>query len=178
MDEAAFNETVERLKKVNGIISNLDPAIRAEAFELLAPYVTGGGATEAEASEGDGDAAAATRKASGGAVDYNVLIEKFESDKDYENAMLVLAIVYDRHGRGPMQLSHIKVVSEEFNLTVPERLDKFFGPAKRGVNKTDKKEVLRKQSDGWKITPSGEAWLKHTYGVTRGKKPLPAAAES
>jgi hypothetical protein len=39
--------------------------------------------------------------------------------------------------------------------------------------KRDGKEVLRKQTDGWKITPSGEAWLKTTYGVSRGKEPLP-----
>jgi hypothetical protein len=172
MDEAALNEIVGRLKKVNGIISKLDPAIRAEAFELLAPYVAGGEATEDEPAEGDGEGGAANRKR-GVVIDYDMLTEKFESDKDADNAMLSLAICLDRHGRGPFRMSQIKDVAQEFSLSVADRLDMTFKGAKR-----DGKDVLRKQSDGWKITPSGETWLKTTYGVTRGKKPLPDDAGS
>lgn len=172
MDEATFNETVERLKKVSGIIADLDEAIRADAFEILVPYVIGGEADDAEADEGEANASAKRRKARSEKVDYDHLIEEYESDKDSENAKLSLAILFDRHGRGPFQMSHIKNIADEFNISVPVRLDMTF----KGAAKQDGKEVLRKQSDGWKVTPAGETWLKTTYGVAKGKKPLPTTS--
>ena len=39
MDEQGFNNALERLKRVNEVVETLDPAVRASAFELLAPYI-------------------------------------------------------------------------------------------------------------------------------------------
>jgi hypothetical protein len=167
MDEKSFDQTVERLKKVNEVIAGLDEAIRADAFSVLKPYVTDGGGASAE-SEDDLDGATANDAGAQKPVTgFDVLIEKHESHKDSENAMLALAIFYGRHGRGPFQLSQIKAVADEFNLTVPKRIDNFFARAKR-----DGKDVVRKQSDGWKVVPYGDEWLKTTYNVTRGKLPV------
>jgi hypothetical protein len=41
MDEKEFSEAVERLKEVNKIVSELDPAIRSQAFVALSRYVSG-----------------------------------------------------------------------------------------------------------------------------------------
>jgi len=171
VDESQYQRAVERLTKVNDVIAKLEPAIQSEAFSILKPWVVAeGGDGEAEAGTGGGGETEHP-KPRGGPVDYDVLIEKHESDKDYENATLALAIVYDRHGRGPFDLQPINAVAKEFNLTIPKRLDKFLNGAKRDGN-----EVLRKQAEGWKVTPSGEKWLKGKYGVTRGKKPLATEA--
>lgn len=51
MNEDQYNETVERLRAANEIIKELDPAIRAEAFSILRPHITG----EAAVSNGSGN---------------------------------------------------------------------------------------------------------------------------
>jgi hypothetical protein len=166
MDEQAFAAAVERLKELNKVISGLDPTIRADAFKLLQGYV-GADASEAIDDEDEAESAEVKKSSSGSKVDFDKLIETHESDKDADNAVLALAITYARHGKGPFAMTVIKGVANEFNLTVPARPDMFFKGHKR-----QEKEILRKQADGWKITPSGETWLKETYGVGRGKQPL------
>ncbi len=39
MDEQRFNDALERLNRVNEVVEKLDPAIRAAAFNVLAPYI-------------------------------------------------------------------------------------------------------------------------------------------
>jgi hypothetical protein len=171
MNEQEFKDAVDRLNAVNEVVESLDASIRQDAFELLKPYIVGGVALADEIGD-DGTEEDDTEKpdsrAGRGTVDFDKLIEVHESDTDHENALVALAIAYARHGKGPYELSVIKAVADEFSLTVPSRLDMTFKRLKR-----DDKEVLRKQSDGWKVTPSGEAWLKSTYGVSRGKTPPP-----
>src|SRR5688572_24090794 len=41
MDDNDLDDVVKRLKQVNNIISELDPAIRAPAFATLQPWVVG-----------------------------------------------------------------------------------------------------------------------------------------
>lgn len=39
MNEQRFNDALERLNRVNEVVEKLDPAIRAAAFNVLAPYI-------------------------------------------------------------------------------------------------------------------------------------------
>jgi hypothetical protein len=39
MDEQRFDDALERLNRVNAVVEKLDPAIRAAAFNVLAPYI-------------------------------------------------------------------------------------------------------------------------------------------
>jgi hypothetical protein len=168
MDQGKFAETVKRLEEVDAVIKKLDPAIRSDAFGLLKGYVAGGRISvdlpDDEDDELD-EERTPKRQQRGGALDVDALVEEFETDKDVDNALLALAIYYGRHGRGPFKMTALKSIATELKLTVPDRLDMTF---KAGAKK-DGKEVLRKQADGWKVTPSGETWLKTTYGVSRGK---------
>jgi hypothetical protein len=182
--EEQFREQVTRLHAVNREIAKLDPAIRASAFALLEPYIAevgniGLSAERKSASAGQKAArqsARPRRQASelpvvSATEGEEALLEAHLSDADHENAMLALAILYSRHGRGPYQLAHISAVAKQFHLNVPVRLDMSFKKAKRGDQNA---LVLRRQADGWKIMPSGETWLKATYGVSLGRSPLPA----
>jgi hypothetical protein len=40
LDDREFSEAVERIKEVNQVVSDLDPAIRSQAFAALSPYVS------------------------------------------------------------------------------------------------------------------------------------------
>jgi hypothetical protein len=173
MDEPTYNDCVARLNSVNAVISKLDPAIRSDAFALLKPYVTdvtSGRGGEAMDDEDDRDGAGTGAVASG-ATDDERLVEKFESDKEFENALLALAIFYGRHGRAQFTMATIRGIAREFNLDIPDRVDVTLSGMKREGNK-----LLRKQANGdFKVTPGGETWLKSTYGVTKGKQPVGAA---
>jgi hypothetical protein len=189
MDESSFKERVRRIQEINYVVSKLDPAIRGEAFEMLKGYVTGGDADEpsrkgrqqsaTRATNGKQTGRSPTKKVAtpkGPIVAEPVegedeLLEKHLSDADHENAMLAVAILYARHGRGPFKIAHVAGVAKQYNLNVPARLDMFFKTAKRGDPKS---LVMRKLAEGWKIMPSGEAWLKDTYGVRMGRTPLPS----
>ncbi len=189
MNETHFKESVKRIQEIDNVVSKLDPAIRGEAFALLKGYVTGDDATTRPPNGGQLPATgaihttqirkpppkkpappkglAAVEPADG----EDELLEKHLSDADHENAMLAVAILYARHGRGPFKMVHITGVANQHNLNVPARLDMFFKSAKRGESKA---LVIRRVADGWKIMPGGEAWLKETYGVAMGRSSLPS----
>jgi hypothetical protein len=50
LDDREFSEAVERIKEVNQVVSDLDPAIRSQAFAALSPYVSD--STTAHLSQG------------------------------------------------------------------------------------------------------------------------------
>ena len=103
-------------------------------------------------------------------ADVQALVDKFESHADIENALLVLAIIFMQHGRGPFTTTLVKSIATEHNLPIPQRVDVSFRNIKR-----DGSDLLRKGADGrWKITPGGENWIKETYSVKRGSAPIPS----
>ncbi len=174
MDEAEFKEAAKRLEQVNAVVSRLDPAMRDEAWTILRGYVSGQ-THEANPPDGKGPPKKGSPKASKKAPkkpppsspppdsSEEELIERFESDVDAENLSLVLAIFYRRHGRGPVTTATLKMLAAGLDIDVPDRPD---------MTLKRRKAHIRKQGDGWKITPGGESWLKETYGVKRGKAPL------
>jgi hypothetical protein len=174
MDEPTFKARVARLEEVNAVIAKVEEAIRAEAFDLLKPYISGDAVEgEPDVSNTDGNGGSGSnggsgrRRRSGGAFDAEALVDDHESDNEADNVYLCLAIFYARHGRGPFTMPQLKTIAQEFGLAIPGRHDNTIRDAKR-----DGKAVVRKGADGWKITPGGETWLKETYKVTRGHGPL------
>jgi hypothetical protein len=171
VNDSDFKERARRLAEVNGVISKLDEAIRADAFELLKDYVTAGASDDdANGDDGvNGDGKQQPRPR-GGKFNPEALVEQHETDVDHDNATLVLAIFYGRHGRGPFKHAHLKAIATEFNITaVPDRMDIFLTGAKRGEPKAS---IIRKQADGMKVTTAGGTWLASKYGVSLGKQPL------
>lgn len=181
MNEAQYQQTIERISAVNEVIRDLDPAIRAEAFSILKPYVTGTTDLDADpedqrddedgaSSRGRGESHRSARRVQR-ALNLDEMVEKYSSEKDYENARLALAVYFHRHGKGPFDLKHVRALGvNELNLDLPDRIDMSLKRTKH-----DGKLVLRKQADGtYKVTPSGERYLKETYGATKGRAAPPA----
>src|SRR5512143_1419511 len=101
MDETAFKEFAKRLKSASKVIEELDPVLREDAWAMLRPFVS---PDEEPTHEKHGDQKrqgrdGSVRSKSG--VSEDVLIEEHESDKESDNLYLTLAILYQRHGRGP-----------------------------------------------------------------------------
>lgn len=168
MDETAFKELTRRLKSASKVIEELDPVLREDAWAMLRPFVS---PDEEPAHEKHEDRKRQGRDGSGSSksgVSEDVLIEEHESDKEADNLYLTLAILYQRHGRGPFSLELIKSVAKSLDLTLPNRPDVTF--------RNTTKKVVRKQDNGYKIQPSGETWLKENYKVKKGKQPLPSGS--
>src|SRR5215475_3185123 len=103
MENIAFQERVKRLKEVNDVIKDLDPAIREAALPLLAEYVTGQriapAATGQRLDNGGGGSSAAE-----GATEFFV---KFPEGKPSDNVICIAAYLYSQYGAEAFKLDEI-----------------------------------------------------------------------
>lgn len=162
MDEKAFNELSKRLRAANKLIADLEPELREDAWALIRPYV----AEEVSSDDDLKDEASRRKQPKPDGESEDALIEAHESDKESDNLYLTLAILYQRHGRGPFALDLIKTTGKELGLALPDRPDTTI--------RNSSKKIVRKQEGGYKIQPGGETSLKDTFNVKKGKSPIPS----
>jgi hypothetical protein len=165
MDDKTFKELADRLKKASAVVEKLDPVIREDAWSILRPFVGPNASNAVPNSAPDEDKGPSPLPSD---ASEDALIEEFESEKEAENLYLTLAILYKRHGKGPFSLDLIRSVGKSLHLPLPTRPDTTLRNSTR--------KVVRKQEGGYKIQPGGETWLKKTYGVTKGKQPIPTSS--
>lgn len=168
MDDDAFKQLTKRLKQASDVVESLDPVIREDAWQILRPFVEGrnGDGDTGEDADGRGEGTGDDEQPPPPDASEDILIEKFESEKEADNLWLTVAILYKRYGKGPFTLEQIRGVAKALHLPLPGRPDTTIRNSSR--------KVVRKQEGGYKILPGGEKWLKTTYGVKKGKQPLPA----
>lgn len=186
MNDSELDEVVKRLKKVDKIIAELDPAIRAPAFATLQPWVI----NRLETQSGGGAATSKTRPAKRGAVksvpemsmpvddnsglDRDNFFLKFNHDKPSDNALLVAAWHYNQFGVAPFSGDEIRKLADEVGITIPERVDMTIANARH-----DGKACFTRAGKGsFKPTVHGEARLKKTYGVKKGTLSKQQAVEN
>ena len=162
MDEKTLNDQTKRLQKINAIIAKLDPAIRAEAFSILKPYVIGHagrdshvtGNKEERGEQGTGD------------DDAEAFFSSHESKKPADNALLVVAFFYGKYGSEAFSLDEIQEIANDAGITIPERVDMTLRAAKRNG-----KALFRCLGKGqFKLTVNGEAFVKTTFNVKKGRQ--------
>jgi hypothetical protein len=165
VDKSALTEVETRLLEVNEIVKKLDESIRVAAFEFLKPYVVGAPIKLPKAPHVPDEP--------GSTDDLAAMVLKYGSDeKPSENAKLLSAWWYAQHGAAPFSTKWIKETGASSGLTFPDKPDMTFRQAK---NKG--KSLYEALGEGGLIRPtiSGEQYLKTTYGVKKGTKPLPAS---
>jgi hypothetical protein len=174
MDSVTFKERVKRLKEVNSVIAKLDEAIRAAAFSLLSPYVTG----QPTKSQGSGSAA---REHHGGGADQPADTDEAEAfftehtgKKPAENAVVIAAYLYSQYGKQPFGLDEVRGLAESTGVTIPDHPAMTLKQTKRN-GKALFQHVGRNQ---YKPTVHGEIYFKQTYAVKKGAKRRPAESES
>lgn len=185
MDDSEFDEVVRRLKRVDKIIAELDPAIRAPAFATLQPWVVSPSATtlSSRSSTPSTKKKAAKSKAASDTspepagdnsrLDSDAFFLKFNHDKPSDNALLVVAWHYNQFGLAPFSGDEIRKLADDVGITVPERVDMTIANAKN-----DGKSCFTRAGKGlFRPTVHGEARLKRTYGVKKGTQPKPKASE-
>lgn len=187
MNDTELDEVVKRLKRVDKIIVDLDPAIRASAFAILQPWVV---SQLSERSPGVATpkkrAKRATVKSTATAEDESIPVGdnsgldreafflKFNHDKPSDNVLAVVAWQYNQHGLAPFTVDEIRQVGNDVGITIPERVDKTLTGAK-----DDGKTCFTRAGKGlFRPTVHGEARLKKKYGVKKGTQPKPQSDEN
>jgi hypothetical protein len=176
LDEAEFKEIVERLKQANEAVAKLDPAIRAEAFAILRPYVEGdespGRSTKKERSAEDEISDEADDEPD--TSDLEELIQAHEVKKPSDAVLLLAAYLFSQYGKVPFEVNEITELGEAVGLTVPRRIDMTLEGTKR-----DKKSLFRRAGRG-KFAPTvhGELFFKEEYDVKKGRKKRTSASDS
>jgi hypothetical protein len=166
VDKPALTEIETRLLEVNEIIKKLDESIRVAAFDFLKPYVLGAPIKIHKPHDAPADPAGSTD-------DLAAMVVKFGSDdKPSENAKLLSAWWFSQHGSAPFSMKWIKEMGTSSGLTFPDSPSMTFRQAaSKGKN------LYEALGEGGLMKPtiSGEQYLKATYGVKKGTKPVPAS---
>lgn len=170
MNKNDTEEVKAKLLEINKLISQLDPSIRAAAFEILAPYYF----SHKQHAPVHAKATADTESSGGSATDtpdtsdLGAFISAFDTNKPVDNVMLLVAWLYSNYGTYPITVKEIKELGDSCGLIVPARPDNTMRQAKKNG-----KGLFNQQGKGWQLTVSGELFLKETFKVKKGNKTIP-----
>lgn len=169
MDKDKLHEVQSKLLEMNKIIVKLDPAIRGAAFDIMVPYYfegqPGRKAKGGEKPKGEKEKVVEKEVDTG---DLASFISTYDLKKPSDNVMLLVAWLYSQYGAYPLQVKEIKELADACGLVIPNRSDNTMRQAK------DKgKSLFTQQGKGWKLTVTGELYMKNTYNVKKGSKSIP-----
>jgi hypothetical protein len=164
MDNSEFQERVKRLKEVNEVIKDLDPAIREGALPLLAEYVTGQAIGRKPAHRPNDDDVGQTVPQD--AADF---FAKFPDGKPSDNAILIAAHLYGQYVAEPFRLDEVRETAKSVGLTIPASLDMTLKQAQR----EGKALFQHTGRSEFKPTVNGELYFKRTYEVPKGTRKRP-----
>lgn len=163
MNADEFTRRVDRIREVNEVIKGLDPEIRAEAFNLLKGYITGGpdepGGLEGQTPK---EVSPSSKKQ---------FFSKFDHEKPADNAFMIAAYHYSQYGNKSISTKEVKDIAADVGLTIPDRVDRTFKVAQR-----KNKKLFQSAGRGkYRPTVSGESFLREEYKVSKGTKKKPDA---
>lgn len=170
MSDEQVKEVKKKLLEINQIISELDPAIRVQAFEILASHYFEEKLPKKTIREKRAEKTEKVEKISteGEATFFNAFSHKKPSD----NVHLIVAWYFSQFGNFPLTTELLRQKADDVGLTIPERPDSTMRSAtKKGKN------LYRKQGKGYQPTVHGEANLKKIYKVSKGTKTFSSELE-
>lgn len=167
MNTKKIEEAKKALLEINELLVQLDPSVRASAFEILRRLYF----TEDQASpkrpppSNDSKDQSQNDSAPSELADF---IASRDHKSPADNVMLLAAWLYSMYGLYPITSRELKELGDSCGLILPARPDNTMRQAK---NKG--KNLFNQQSKGWQPTVSGEIFFKDEYKVKKGTKPLP-----
>jgi hypothetical protein len=170
MNKNTINDVKQKLVDMNKTIASLDPAIRSAAFDILAPYYF----EDYEPPTADEKESKGKQKHGVGTSAPNIgrFFAAHEHTKPKDNVSLIAAWLYSQHGAITITAKMCRDVATQIGITISNRPDNTMRQAKRKG-----KNLFRQQGKGWQPTTHGELFLRETYGVRKGNKPLEERTE-
>lgn len=166
-EDESIRAIKRKLEEINKIITSLDAAIRAPAFDILVPYYFES-AQLPHATE-RAKPARPPRQTGKTPSDPEQFFGAFDHGKPDDNVHLAVAWLYSQYGVFPIETKELKEVADKVGLTIPARPDATMRVARR-----EGKKLYRKKGKGYELTVHGEAYVKDTYKVKKGTQPRPA----
>jgi hypothetical protein len=159
-----------KLKEINAIVVDLDPSIRVAAFDFLVPLVFANCPAQKEPGT---PARTRPKDDDDKSVGREDFFSKTSHDKPADNVHHIAAWLYSEHGVVEISRQMLSDIADDVGLTIPERPDNTMRSAKN-----DGKVLYRQKNSGWQLTVHGETYVKTTYDVRKGKKPLPTVGQA
>lgn len=167
-EEADFHKTKELLLSINEIVTQMDPSVRVQTFEMLVlRYVGHSAAAQTMKPSAAPSAPAASAPDT---TDLGEFISSFDTSKPAEAVLVLVAWLYANYGVYPIIAKELKELADTCGLTVPNRSDNTMRGAKH-----NNKNLFSQQNKGWQLTVSGELYMKENFKVKKGNKTLPGA---
>ncbi|MHC2993898.1 MAG: hypothetical protein IBV53_00105 [Candidatus Atribacteria bacterium] len=167
MSDEQVKEVKKKLLEINQIISELDPVIRAQAFEILAPHYFEERLPKKTTIEKRAEKVKKVEVIS--TEDEATFFRAFSHEKPFKNVHLIVAWYYSQYGLFPITTKLLSQKANEVGLTIPERPDATMRAAKK-----DGKNLYHKLGNGYQPTVHGEVYLSENYKVSKGTKALPS----
>lgn len=164
MGKENINEIKEKLIELNETISAFCPEIRSAAFDILAPYYFDKIPKTGKVKKKEGDQISETQVET---EDMGLFFNSFDHKQPKNNVLLISAWLYSQYGVFPVTTKLIKAIGSDTGLVIPDRPDNTMRTAKKKG-----KGLFSQQGKGWKLTVTGETYLRETYGVKKGNKPF------
>jgi hypothetical protein len=171
MKKDEFATAVDRLREVNEVMKDLEPALQPEAIKILSPYVTGQAAPTPPPSDPNGGGSNSGAGNDLAALRTRLLAEHGDA-KPADNTLMCAAVWFAEYGKEAFSLDQLRSIANELGVTLPDRVDATIG----GGMRKGKKLFNRARVGYYAPTVHGETFLKTTYNVQQGQG-TPAASE-
>ncbi len=169
MKDTKIDEAKTKLLEINELIKQLDESMRETAIQLLVPlYFHGADEPRKPAVDPSGDNKSLAKGVPPSTDDLGDFIASFEQGKPADNVLLLVAWLYSHYGAYPISAKEVQELGDSSGLVIPNRPDNTMRQAK-----SDGKSLFLQQGKGWRLTVSGELYLKNKFNVKKGNKPLP-----
>lgn len=169
MKNTKIEDAKTNLLEINELIKQLDESLRETALQVLVPmYFPDTSKQEKSEAIGPKDKKEAEESAVPDMDDIGSFIVSFEKSKPAENVMMLVAWLYSKYGVYPISTKEIQELGDSCGLILPSRPDNTLRQAK-----SDGKGLFQQQGKAWRLTVSGELYMKNQFKVKKGNKPLP-----
>jgi len=166
MGKDNIDEVKGKLTDLNEFIKPFCPEIRSLAFNILAPlYFEGLLKIKKPKLPFDKDQINETQLDSND--DMGTFFTSFDHKQPKNNVLLITAWLYSQHGICLISAKTIKEIGNDTGLVIPGRPDNTMRTAKKKG-----KNLFNQQGKSWKLTVTGETFLRESYGVKKGNKPF------
>lgn len=169
MKNAKIEEAKANLLEINEVVKQLDESLRAAALQVLVPMYFPDTPKQNKATASRAiDKIEADESALPHTDDIGNFISSFEQNKPAENVMVLVAWLYSQYGTYPISIKEIQELGDSCGLVIPNRPDNTMRQAK-----CDGKGLFQQQGKGWRLTVSGELYMRNEFKVKKGNKPQP-----
>lgn len=165
-----MKDAITKIKEINAVIKDLDPAIKEQARDVLfaiafenAEYPS---ETKAPAKNKAHEEKQTKQPTKGKSSDKGGFFSSFDHSAPKDNVNLIAAWLYSQHGVYPISAKEMKDVASSVGLVIPTRSDNTMRQAKKNG-----KALYRQNGKGWEPTVTGELFFKESYSVTKGSQP-------